>query len=141
MVTMDSGEDVSPYHHRQIVPLPRDRRADWLDPSMPSVDVLGYMPTGILPATRIYPPLVESPDRPEFVLQRRSSRGPDHGLQPTERSFAESPLTVPWAPDMVRFCFSVRETELEQDYLRNDVLDERPCHGDSLRPGFYPADV
>ena len=56
MLTMDAGEDVAPYHHRQIIPLPRERWADWLDPTVPASDVLHYMPKGSLPATRVYPP-------------------------------------------------------------------------------------
>jgi putative SOS response-associated peptidase YedK len=39
MLTMEPGEDVAPYHSRQIIPLPRDRWADWLDPSVPAEEV------------------------------------------------------------------------------------------------------
>src|SRR3546814_17167109 len=46
MLTMDAGEDVAPYHHRQIIPLTRDQWADWLDPSVPAQDVLRYLPKG-----------------------------------------------------------------------------------------------
>jgi putative SOS response-associated peptidase YedK len=56
MLTMDAGEDVAPYHHRQIIPLPPDRWADWLDASVPARDVLGYLPKGSLAVTRAYPP-------------------------------------------------------------------------------------
>ena len=56
MLTMDAGEDVAPYHHRQIIPLARDRWADWLDPGVPAQQVLGYLPKGSLPAARVFPP-------------------------------------------------------------------------------------
>ena len=56
MLTMDAGEDVAPYHHRQIIPLTRDQWGDWLDPSVPAQDVLRYLPAGSLPATRVFPP-------------------------------------------------------------------------------------
>ncbi len=29
LLTMDAGPDIASYHHRQIIPLPRDRWADW----------------------------------------------------------------------------------------------------------------
>ncbi|PZU07416.1 SOS response-associated peptidase [Sphingomonas sp.] len=56
MLTMAPGEDVAPYHHRQIIPLARDQWADWLDPDVPAHDVLRALPKGSLPVTRIYPP-------------------------------------------------------------------------------------
>ncbi|HET7317248.1 MAG TPA: SOS response-associated peptidase [Sphingomicrobium sp.] len=56
MLTMDAGEDVAPYHHRQIIPLARDRWADWLDPGVPAQEVLKYLPRGSLPATPVFPP-------------------------------------------------------------------------------------
>lgn len=56
MLTLDPGEDVAPYHDRQIVPLPRDRWAAWLDPSVPAHEVLGVMPKGSLEVTQVYPP-------------------------------------------------------------------------------------
>lgn len=56
MLTLDPGEDVAPYHDRQIVVLPRDRWAAWLDPSVPARDVLGVLPKGNLEVTRVYPP-------------------------------------------------------------------------------------
>jgi len=61
MLTMDAGEDVAPYHHRQIIPLPPERWADWLNPQVPASDVLQYMPKGSLPAVRVYPPPVVQP--------------------------------------------------------------------------------
>lgn len=59
MLTMDAGEDIAPYHHRQIIPLARDQWADWLNPAVPASDVLKYLPKGSLPATRVYPPPAE----------------------------------------------------------------------------------
>lgn len=56
MLTMDAGDDVAPYHHRQIIPLARDQWADWLDPAVPAADVLKYLPKGSLPASRVFPP-------------------------------------------------------------------------------------
>lgn len=56
MLTMDAGDDVAPYHHRQIIPLTRDQWADWLDANVPAQEVLGSLPKGTLPVTRVYPP-------------------------------------------------------------------------------------
>ena len=42
------GEDVKPYHHRQIVLIPPSRWADWLDPKVPSRDLLVSTPPGFL---------------------------------------------------------------------------------------------
>jgi putative SOS response-associated peptidase YedK len=61
MLTMDAGEDVAPYHHRQIIPLARDQWANWLNPQIPAGDVLGFLPRGSLPATMVYPPPSEQP--------------------------------------------------------------------------------
>lgn len=54
MLTMDAGPDIAPYHHRQIIPLTRDQWADWLDPTVPARDVLGWLPVGSLPVTQVY---------------------------------------------------------------------------------------
>ena len=59
MLTMEPGEDVAPYHSRQIIPLSRDQWADWLDPSVPAQDVLCVLPKGSLPVTRVFPPMPE----------------------------------------------------------------------------------
>ncbi len=56
MLTMDAGEDIAPYHHRQIIPLGRDQWADWLDPTVPADKVLTYLPNGSLPVMRVFPP-------------------------------------------------------------------------------------
>jgi putative SOS response-associated peptidase YedK len=58
MLTMDAGEDIEPYHHRQIIPLSRDQWVDWLDPSVPANGVLKYLPKGSLSVTRAFPPIV-----------------------------------------------------------------------------------
>jgi putative SOS response-associated peptidase YedK len=42
------GEDVKPYHHRQIVLVPPQRWADWLDPRVPSGDFLVPAPPAFL---------------------------------------------------------------------------------------------
>lgn len=56
MLTMEPGEDVAPYHHRQIIPLTRHQWADWLDPEVPAHEVLRALPKGSLPVVRVYPP-------------------------------------------------------------------------------------
>jgi putative SOS response-associated peptidase YedK len=54
MLTMDAGPDVAPYHHRQIIPLTRDQWADWLDPTVPARQVLGWLPQHSLLVTQVY---------------------------------------------------------------------------------------
>ena len=68
MLTMDAGEDIAPYHHRQIIPLTRDQWADWLDSNVPSKEVLKYLPKGSLPVTRVYPPPSARPDEPALAF-------------------------------------------------------------------------
>jgi putative SOS response-associated peptidase YedK len=68
MLTMDAGEDVAPYHHRQIIPLTRDQWVDWLDPTVPADKVLTYLPKGSLPVTRVYPPLPVETAAPSLAL-------------------------------------------------------------------------
>lgn len=68
MLTMDAGEDVAPYHHRQIIPLSREQWADWLDPNVPAKDVLRYLPKGSLPVIRVFPPLASEPDQHGLAL-------------------------------------------------------------------------
>jgi putative SOS response-associated peptidase YedK len=55
MLTIEPGEDVAPYHSRQIVPLPRERWAAWLDPQVPAAEVLTALPRGSLEVTRVFP--------------------------------------------------------------------------------------
>ena len=68
MLTMDAGEDVARYHHRQIIPLTRDQWADWLDPNVAATDVLKYLPKGSLQVTRVYPPPSAPTDEPALAL-------------------------------------------------------------------------
>lgn len=56
MLTMDAGEEIAPYHSRQIIPMMRDQWAHWLAPDVPAQDVLRSLPTGSLPVERVYPP-------------------------------------------------------------------------------------
>lgn len=56
MLTIAPGEDVAPYHSRQIVPLPHERWADWLDPAVPAGELLRALPRGSLTTTRVFPP-------------------------------------------------------------------------------------
>ena len=56
MLTTDPGDDVKPFHNRQIIPLTRDRWADWLDPAVPAQEVLHVLPKGSLPVRRVFPP-------------------------------------------------------------------------------------
>lgn len=62
MLTMKPGEDVAPYHHRQIIPLTRDQWPDWLDPAVPAHEVLRALPKGSLPVRRVYPPAAVQAD-------------------------------------------------------------------------------
>lgn len=57
MLTIAPGEDVAPYHDRQIVPLPRERWADWLDPDVPAAEMLTALPKGSLAVRQVFPPL------------------------------------------------------------------------------------
>ncbi|MBT2189403.1 SOS response-associated peptidase family protein [Sphingobium nicotianae] len=59
MLTLDAGEEIAPYHSRQIIPLTRDQWAAWLDLEVPAIDVLKYLPMGSLPVTQVYPPRSE----------------------------------------------------------------------------------
>jgi len=61
MLTMEPGEDIAPYHSRQIIPLTRDQMSDWLDPTVPAGDVLRALPKGSLSAAQVYPPLATEP--------------------------------------------------------------------------------
>lgn len=61
LLTMDAGEEIKPYHHRQIIPLTRDQWADWLNLAIPAEDILQYLPAGILQVTQVYPPAETQP--------------------------------------------------------------------------------
>jgi len=67
MLTMDAGEEIAPYHNRQIIPLTRAQWADWLDPNVPAKDVLAVLPNGSLPVTRVYPPPSQT-EQPALAL-------------------------------------------------------------------------
>ncbi|MFK4792190.1 SOS response-associated peptidase family protein [Sphingobium sp. ZW T5_29] len=68
LLTMDTGDDIKPYHHRQIIPLARDQWADWLNPDVPAEGNLIYLPAGMLQVTQVYPPLTPGPDQATFAL-------------------------------------------------------------------------
>ena len=53
MLTTEPGPDIAPYHDRQIVVLPRDQWARWLDPATPAADVLRALPAGSLEVARV----------------------------------------------------------------------------------------
>lgn len=55
MLTMEPGEDVAPYHHRQIIPLARDQWIHWLNPAIPAAEILRPLPKGSLAVTQVYP--------------------------------------------------------------------------------------
>lgn len=61
MLTTEPGEDVAPYHDRQIIPLTREQYAAWLDENVPAADVLRVLPQGSLAVTRVYPPQAALP--------------------------------------------------------------------------------
>jgi putative SOS response-associated peptidase YedK len=68
LLTMEPGEDIAPYHKRQIIPLRPDQWADWLDSRVPAKDVLRQLPRGSLPVTRVYPPSPAVPDQAALSL-------------------------------------------------------------------------
>lgn len=57
MLTMEPGEDIAPYHSRQIIPLTRDQWSDWLDPTVPAGEVLRALKKGSLSVAQVYPPI------------------------------------------------------------------------------------
>jgi len=65
MLTLPAGPDVLPYHKRQIVVLERDRWADWLDPDVPSADVLRTLPAGSFDIAPVIGPLDDEAAAPE----------------------------------------------------------------------------
>jgi putative SOS response-associated peptidase YedK len=68
MLTMEPGEDLAPYHTRQIVPLTRDMWADWLDPSVPADQVLRHLPAGSLIPTQVWPPPGSVPEQANLAF-------------------------------------------------------------------------
>jgi putative SOS response-associated peptidase YedK len=53
MLTCAPGEDIAPYHNRQIAVLTRDDWARWLDPEIPAADLIGPLPAGTLDVEQI----------------------------------------------------------------------------------------
>ena len=47
MLTTEPGEDIKPYHNRQIVVLPPGDFARWLDPAVPAAQLCKPLPPGI----------------------------------------------------------------------------------------------
>jgi len=52
MLTTEPGEDVAPYHDRQVVVLQREDWVAWLDLTRPQAELLRPLPTGSLKAQR-----------------------------------------------------------------------------------------
>ena len=48
MLTTEPGEDVAPYHSRQIAVVSQDAWRAWLDGSVPAADLLKPLPAGSL---------------------------------------------------------------------------------------------
>ena len=48
MLTCEPGPDVAPYHHRQIVLMPRAHWADWLSGTVPAPELIHPTPAGTL---------------------------------------------------------------------------------------------
>ena len=53
MLTTEPGEDVKPYHNRQIVVLPPAAFARWLDPSVPAAELCKPLPAGSLEVEQV----------------------------------------------------------------------------------------
>lgn len=56
MLTTAPGDDVRPYHDRQVVVLAADEGRDWLDLTRPQADILRAAPGGTLAVERDFPP-------------------------------------------------------------------------------------
>ncbi|MDR6530293.1 putative SOS response-associated peptidase YedK [Caulobacter rhizosphaerae] len=56
MLTTSPGEDIKPYHDRQVVVLPADQGRDWLDLTRPQAEILAPAPAGALQVVRDFPP-------------------------------------------------------------------------------------
>jgi len=48
MLTCEPGPDIAPYHHRQIVLMPRAHWADWLSGTVPAPELIRPTPAGTL---------------------------------------------------------------------------------------------
>jgi putative SOS response-associated peptidase YedK len=53
MLTTEPGEDVRPYHNRQVAVLPASEFGRWLDPAVTAKDLLGPLPGGSLKVEQI----------------------------------------------------------------------------------------
>jgi putative SOS response-associated peptidase YedK len=53
MLTTEPGEDIKPYHNRQIVVLPPADFGRWLDPEVPASELLNPLPAGSLTVEQI----------------------------------------------------------------------------------------
>ncbi len=53
MLTTEPGEDIKPYHNRQIVVLPPGDFARWLDPAVPAARLCKPLPAGSLAVEQI----------------------------------------------------------------------------------------
>ena len=53
MLTVEPGDDVAPYHSRQIVVLDRKDWASWLDASVPARDLLKPSPAGTFDVVKV----------------------------------------------------------------------------------------
>ena len=55
LLTTEPGPDVKPYHDRQVVVLPRERWAAWLDPEADCADLLVAGSEGVLSVEQVSP--------------------------------------------------------------------------------------
>jgi len=53
MLTTEPGEDIQPYHNRQIVVLPPSYFARWLDPAVPAAQLCRPLPAGSLSVEQV----------------------------------------------------------------------------------------
>ena len=53
MLTTEPGEDVLPYHNRQVVVIPPDNFARWLDPAVPAAELCKPLPGGSLTVEQV----------------------------------------------------------------------------------------
>ena len=53
LLTCEPGPDIAPYHSRQVVLMPRDRWAAWLEGSVPAAELIGPAPAGTLVVERV----------------------------------------------------------------------------------------
>ena len=53
MLTTEPGEDIKPYHNRQIVVLPPGDFARWLDPGVPAAGLCKPLPAGSLAVEQV----------------------------------------------------------------------------------------